>query len=128
LQDRAFLFQPKQSGFAGCTHQTYAVIGVTLLFLLAASIPAVQSQNAPNLRKVVYKVAPKYPPELKQNEIGGIVRLAVVINPNGSVAKISPVGGNPVLVDAATVAVKQWKYAASDHQTTTEVQLDFIPH
>jgi hypothetical protein len=31
-------------------------------------------------------------------------------------------------VDAATVAVKQWKYATSDHQTTTEVQLDFIPH
>jgi TonB family protein len=122
------LFQPKQSGSAGCTHQTYAVIGVILLFLLAVSMPAVQSQNVPNLRKLVYKVSPKYPPELKQNEIGGIVRLAVVINPNGSVAKISPVGGNPVLVDAATVAVKQWKYAASDHQTTTEVQLDFIPH
>ena len=122
------MFQPKQSGYAGRTHQTYAVIGVTMLFLLAVSISAVQSQNAPTLRKLVYKVAPKYPPELKQNEIGGIVRLAVVINPNGSVAKISPVGGNPVLVDAATVAVKQWKYAASDHQTTTEVQLDFIPH
>ena len=122
------MFQPKQSGFAACTHQTYAAIGLTLLFLLAASIPAVQSQNAPSLRKLVYKVAPKYPPELRQNEIGGIVRLAVIINPNGSVAKISPVGGNPVLVDAATVAVKQWKYAASDHQTTTEVQLDFIPH
>lgn len=109
-------------------HQAYAVIVLTLLFLLAASSPVVQSQNAPNLRKLVYKVAPKYPPELRQNEIGGIVRLAVVINPNGSVAKISPVGGNPVLVDAATVAVKQWKYAASDHQTATEVQLDFIPH
>ena len=122
------MFQPKQSGFAGCTHQTCAVIGLTLVFLLSASIPAVQSQNVPSLRKLVYKVAPKYPPELRQNEIGGIVRLAVVINPNGSVAKISPVGGNPVLVDAATVAVKQWKYAASDHQTTTEVQLDFIPH
>lgn len=122
------MFQPKQSGYAACTHQAYAVIVLTLLFLLAASIPAVQSQNAPNLRKLVYKVAPKYPPELRQNEIGGIVRLAVVINPNGSVAKISPVGGNPVLVDAAMVAVKQWKYAASDHQTTTEVQLDFIPH
>ena len=121
------MFQPKQSGSTGCTHQTYAVIGLTVLFLLAVSISAVQSQNTPILRKLVYKVAPKYPPELKQNAIGGVVRLAVVINPNGSVAKISPVGGNPVLVDAAMLAVKQWKYAASDHQTTTEVQLDFIP-
>jgi len=72
-------------------------------------------------------VAPKYPRELRQNEIGGIVRLSVVINPNGSVSKVTPVGGNPVLVDAATQAVKQWKYVAGDHPTTIEVQLDFIP-
>jgi TonB family protein len=123
---RVFLFEAKASGCTGCTRQAWAVIGLTAIFLITA--PNLQSQNTPTLRKLVYKVAPKYPPELKQNAIGGIVRLAVVINPNGSVAKISPVGGNPVLVDAATVAVKQWKYATSDHQTTTEVQLDFIPH
>lgn len=86
-----------------------------------------QAQNTPNLRKVVYKVAPKYPHELKQNAIGGVVRLSISISPNGSVAKITPIGGNPILVDAATLAVRQWKYVPADRATTTEVQLEFIP-
>jgi TonB family protein len=98
------------------------------ILLVAASLSSLRAQNTPALRRLVYKVAPKYPRELKQNEIGGIVRLSISINPNGSVGKVMPIGGNPVLVDAATLAVKQWKYVPSDHPTTTEVQLDFIPH
>ena len=106
--------------------QTSAAVCVILLvgYLSMASIEA---QNTPSLRKLVYKVAPKYPRELKQNSIGGVVRLSISINPNGSVTRISPIGGNPILVDAATLAVKQWKYVPADHPTTTEVQLDFIP-
>ena len=46
---------------------------------------------------------------LTQNSIGGVVRLAISINANGSVGRVTPIGGNPILVDAATVAVKQWK-------------------
>jgi TonB family protein len=100
-------------------------LGVIMLALLSAASMA--AQNTPGLRKLVYKVSPKYPHELKQNAIGGIVRLTISISPNGSVGKISPIGGNPILVDAATLAVRQWKYAPADHPTTTEVQLDFIP-
>jgi TonB family protein len=104
------------------------MLGMLLLFLASQSPSSIWAQNAPSIRKLVYKVAPKYPPELKQNQIGGVVRLSVSIGPTGSVGKVTPIGGNPVLVDAATVAVKQWKYAPADHPTTTEVQLDFIPH
>lgn len=105
-----------------------ACVGFVLAsLLLSASASPILAQTAPNVRKVVYKVPPKYPRELKQNEIGGIVRLSVSVSPNGSVAKVTPIGGNPVLVDAATQAVKQWKYVPADHPTTTEVQLDFIP-
>lgn len=98
-----------------------------MLVLAAMSTALVAGQNTPTLRKLVYKVAPKYPRELKQNAIGGVVRLAISIGPNGSVGKIAPLGGNPILVDAATLAVRQWKYVPSDHSTTVEVQLDFIP-
>jgi TonB family protein len=97
---------------------------MVLVFLATASVEA---QNTPSLRKLVYKVAPKYPRELKQNAIGGVVRLSISINPSGSVVKISAIGGNPILVDAASLAVRQWKYVPADHPTTTEVQLDFIP-
>ena len=101
-------------------------LGLVLLALLSPA--STQAQNPPGVRKVVYNVAPKSPRELKQHAIGGIVRLSISISPNGSVGKISPIGGNPILVDAATLAVKQWKYVPADHPTTTEVQLDFIPN
>jgi TonB family protein len=101
--------------------------GLRLVMLALLSLTLAHAQNTPSLRKLVYKVAPKYPRELKQNAIGGVVRLSISISPNGSVGKISPIGGNPILVDAATLAVRQWKYVPSDRPTTTEVQLDFIP-
>ncbi len=118
--------QAKTSWFVRRTRPIYALLCVIVLLLV--STPSVKAQNAPSPRKLVYKVSPKYPRELKQNEIGGSVRLTILISPNGSVGKISPIGGNPVLVDAATLAVKQWKYAPSDRPTTVEVQLDFVPH
>jgi TonB family protein len=123
------VLEPKSSELTGTARHACTGLGLLMIFLLSVSTSSLRAQTAtPNLRKVVYKVAPKYPRELKQNEIGGVVRLSISISPNGSVAKVTPVGGNPILVDAATQAVKQWKYAPSDRSTTTEVQLDFIPH
>jgi len=122
------VLEPIASEFMGAARHGCAALGVLVVFLLLASTSSIRAQNIPSSRKLVYKVAPKYPRELKQNEIGGVVRLSVSISPNGSVGKVTPIGGNPVLVDAATVAVKQWKYVPADHPTTAEVQLDFIPH
>jgi TonB family protein len=108
-------------------HASHTWARVVLLIVTFVGTTSLQAQNTPSLRKLVYRVAPKYPRELRQNAIGGVVRLSISIGPNGSVGKISPIGGNPILVDAATVAVRQWKYVPTDHLTTTEVQLDFIP-
>ena len=117
-----------QSGTSWSMRYARQTCGAFCVILVAfLSTPSVEAQNTPNLRKLVYKVPPKYPHELKQNAIGGIVRLSISIGANGSVGKISPIGGNPILVDAATLAVRQWKYVPADHPTTTEVQLDFIP-
>jgi TonB family protein len=103
------------------------LIMLVFFSMISLSMVSIEAQNAPSLRRLVYRVTPKYPRELKQNAIGGVVRLSISISANGSVGKISPIGGNPILVDAATVAVRQWKYVSSDHPTTMEVQLDFIP-
>ncbi len=121
------MLHPKMSRIARRTRQLSTALCGIVFVALAASTPLLTSQNTPVLRKLVYKVAPKYPRELKQNAIGGVVRLSILIGPNGSVSRISPIGGNPILVDAATLAVRQWKYVPADHSTTTEVQLDFIP-
>ena len=78
-------------------------------------------------RKLVYKENPGYPLTLREAHIGGTVRLEIVISPRGTVDSVSPVGGNPVLVEAASVAVKKWKYAPADSETRTQVEFTFDP-
>ena len=45
--------------------------------------------------------------------ITGTVKLAVVVAPNGTVKSAKPVGGHPLLVNAAMDAMKQWRFEAA---------------
>jgi len=51
----------------------------------------------------------------------------VVVKPTGAVDSISVIGGNPVLVETTTRAVKKWKYAPADDESTVQVNVDFNP-
>ena len=95
--------------------------------LLFAFSPRSQAQKLQPGRAVVYKVGAKYPQDLRTHGIGGTVRLAVVIDSRGGVQKVSAVGGNPILVESATAAIKQWKYAPAETSTKMEVQFAFVP-
>lgn len=78
--------------------------------------------QAQQSRKVIYRTNPVYPAVLKEKQIGGLVRIQVVVTPRGDVRQIVDLGGNPILVTAAEAAVRQWKFepAASDtHETVT---------
>src|SRR5258706_8079642 len=76
----------------------------------AQGVSSTEAQGADKARKLIYKVAPVYPPDLKRFYIGGTVRLDVRISPQGTVRTVSPVGGNPALVEASIMAVKKWRY------------------
>ena len=79
-------------------------------------------------RKLIRKVTPDYPWDLKRASIGGMVRLDVVVSPGGSVNDVSVVGGNPILADCAVRAVKKWKYSPADTETNVRVNVSFDPH
>lgn len=97
-----------------------------LLCLIAGFAPAVLAQKtAKAARKVVSEVKPAYPATLKNLHIEGLVRLTVTVLPSGNVAKITVRGGNPILVENAVKAVKDWKYAPGFSQTEEEVVLNF---
>jgi TonB family protein len=86
----------------------------------------VLGQKSPKVtRKVISEVKPAYPATLKNLHIEGLVRLTVIVLPNGNVAKINVRGGNPILVENAVKAVKDWKYAPGVSQTEEEVVLNF---
>jgi len=97
------------------------------LSVLAASIaPAAYAQKTQE-RKIVYRVEPDYPPDLKHAGIGGYVRLEATIGSNGSVEDANVTGGNPVLAEAAVRAIKKWKYEPLAYQTKTKLVFHFSP-
>ena len=53
---------------------------------------------------------PVYPPLARQARIQGTVRFNAIIGKDGRIANLTLVSGHPLLVPAATAAVKQWQY------------------
>jgi TonB family protein len=79
-------------------------------------------------RTVPTRVEPEYPETLQRLQIGGTVRLAVTLSPRGTVEKVALLGGNPILAEAASKAVRQWVYTPRPSQTTIEVTVPFESH
>ena len=99
-----------------------------LAFAIPGTLPKLSAQKtdkSASTRKVLSQVAPLYPPDLKRAAIGGVVRLDIIVNPRGAVDFVQVVGGNPILAEAATRAVKQWKYVAAPSSTNIRVNFRF---
>ena len=96
-------------------------------FVLTTAAPALHAQTENNARKIVYRIEPEYPAELKRIGIGGYVRVEATISPNGAVEDATIAGGNPILAEAAVKAVKKWKYAPLDSKTKAKLVFHFSP-
>jgi len=72
-----------------------------------------ETQSSKNLQagRLLNRAAPSYPAEAMQQRIEGTVRLHAVIGDDGNVLRLDPVSGPPLLVEAAVIAVRQWRYA-----------------
>ncbi len=64
--------------------------------------------------KLIRQPKPAYPPLAKQARIQGTVKFNAIIGEDGTIQNLQLVSGHPLLVPAATEAVKQWAY----HPTT----------
>lgn len=99
-----------------------------LVCMLGVLAPKLLGEKPAPARRVVSTVKPEYPPLLKYQQIGGLVRLVATVLPDGTVSKVEVRGGNPILAESAVAAVMKWKYAPAASQTTEEVSLSFSPH
>jgi periplasmic protein TonB len=96
-----------------------------------AVVPSPPSPSIASARReprLLSKVMPDYPAELRSARVGGVVRLALTIDAQGRVAKVQPIAGHELLRRQAMVAVEQWKYEpASDAgvPVATEVVVSF---
>ncbi len=109
----------KTRGAIGYVNATADADGVKVLPIVA--------DGQQKQRTLVTRVEPQYPETLRQHLIGGTVRLAVTVAPNGTVESVKQLGGNPILVEAAIAAVRQWIYAPSNSRTKQQVTIPFDP-
>jgi protein TonB len=59
---------------------------------------------------LVHRVDPQYPTIAKLAHISGVVHLRAIIGKDGTVRELEVVDGNPLLAQAAKIAVQNWRY------------------
>lgn len=73
--------------------------------------PAADSKHHDlQMARLIKKVSPEYPKKARKQHVQGAVRLHAIIAKDGSVKNLEVVSGDPLLVDAALKAVRQWRY------------------
>jgi TonB family protein len=59
---------------------------------------------------LVHRVEPEYPLPARLMHLSGTVQLRAIIGTDGAVHELETVSGNPMFVQAARIAVMQWRY------------------
>jgi TonB family protein len=60
--------------------------------------------------------------------LSGTVKVQVVIAPDGQVKEVKVIGGHPLFVEATLEALKKWRYAPSNSETTAALEFNFHPY
>jgi TonB family protein len=96
------------------------------LLVTAANLPGQET------RKLISNPAPAYPDTAKRFRLTGVVKVHVVIAPEGQikssqVKSTKVIGGHPLLVNAVEETLKNWKYAPAGAETTALLEFNFRP-
>jgi TonB family protein len=78
-------------------------------------------------RKLIAQPVPAYPQAARFARLSGTVKVQVVIGADGQVKEVKVVGGHPLFVEATLEALKRWKYAPSNSETTAALEFNFHP-
>jgi len=76
-------------------------------------------------RKIITKVQPQYPALAHQAHLTGTAKLLAKVNTNGRVESVQVLGGHPLLAQAASAAVSQWRWEPSSDTTQETVVVKF---
>ena len=104
-----------------------AIAGLLLILGMSAPTPALAQQAQAGSRGVVKKTLPTYPDIARRMQLSGVVKVEVVVHPNGTTKLCRVIGGSPLLARAATDAIENWKWASAPHETKELVELTFQP-
>ena len=103
---------------AGC------LLAIVIGAIIIRPLP-LRAQQEEITRKVKSRVQPIYPDIARRMNIAGIVKVQVVVAPNGNVKSTKLVGGHPLLANAAMDALKKWRFESGSEDTTGVVEFKF---
>jgi len=95
--------------------------------MLVPAFAGAQQNSSDIARRVINRVVPAYPELARTMNVKGIVRLDVLVAPNGSAKSVKVIGGHPLLVQAGERAVQKWKWEAAARESNEVVELRFNP-
>ncbi len=84
-------------------------------------------QESTSQRKLVNREAPQYPALARNIRVNGVVKVDVLVAPDGSVKSVDLRGGHPLLAQAALDAVRRWKWEPGAHESHVTVEVKFAP-
>ncbi len=88
---------------------------------------AQQAQNEEIVRRAKFRVQPAFPELARKMNISGLVKIEVVVAPNGSVKDARVVGGHPVLAGSALEAAKKWRFEPAASEASGIIEFKFEP-
>jgi TonB family protein len=101
-----------------------AVVLLVLSILVASTSQAQQSEAK---RKVTSRFVPAYPELARKMQLRGVVRIQVLVSPNGKVKSTEVLGGSPLLAKSAVDAVEKWKWEPAAQESKELIELNFDP-
>lgn len=106
--------------------QTAKLARITALASLAITLfLTALNLSAQETRKAISNPAPRYPELARNLHISGVVKVQIVIAPDGKITSTKVLGGHPVLVSSVEETLKNWKYAPASSETTTQLEFNF---
>ncbi|MGA2858791.1 MAG: TonB family protein [Candidatus Sulfotelmatobacter sp.] len=101
---------PGESGAVSADHEIGMQRAASLALEKKQQEPVVELPPADAENNLLYRVEPQYPDEARAQQIQGAVVLEIHISSEGTVEAVHWVSGPSQLVQAATDAVKQWRF------------------
>jgi len=92
-----------------------------------ALILMAKSLSAQEARKTISSPVPVYPDVAKRIHLVGVVKMTVVVAPDGHIKETRVIGGHPLLVNSVEETLKNWKYAPASTESTVQLEFNFHP-
>lgn len=96
-------------------------------FLALALVLAAVNLPAQEARKALSNPVPRYPDLARNLRLSGVVKVQIVIAPDGKITSTKVLGGHPLFVSSVEDTLKSWKYAPAGVETTAELTFNFHP-